>query len=59
MFQVIRIPPMMVATVIAVANDGKRKRVYETKEAANAAAARYNRKVAALATALAEKQEQA
>ena len=59
MFQVYRVPPMMVALVIKVANDGKRKRVYETKEAANAVAARYNRKVAAAATALAEKQEQA
>ena len=59
MYQIYRVPPMMVAIVIKVANDGKRRRVYETKEAANAAAARYNRKVAAAATALAEKQEQA
>ena len=59
MFQVYRIPPMMVAIVIKVANDGKRRRVYETKEAANVVAARYNRRVAAAATALAEKQEHA
>ena len=59
MYQIYRVPPMMVAIVIKVANDGKRRRVYETKEAANVVAARYNRKVAAAATALAEKQEQA
>ena len=59
MYQIYRVPPMMVAIVIKVANDGKRRRVYETKEAANVVAARYNRRVAAAATALAEKQEQA